>query len=352
MDYHGNKTHFSKRMYCCDSLLLKLTPIKTTPTGKTFRQHKIEKPARQVFPVYGPLLYTIHEPNALLLDMAEFAIDDEEYQPCEEILRADNICRQQLGYPLRQSAVSQPWTRKVENPEHILRLRFAIPCAADNIRPLLGAENAENLIIRLNGSVVTNNIVGYYVDKCIKTIPLPVLKRGMNQLEIIMPFGCNTSTEWFYLARNFGVCMNGREKSVIAMPHSIQYGDIVDQGFPFYSGKLTYHLEIKIDKSLLDVTVPEFCGTLVRVAIDGVDLGIVAFPPYRISLSEIPPGVHNMDITLYVPRTNGFGPVHNTKTAGCYLTPGSWRTQGDEWSYDYRLTRQGILAPVEIGILD
>ena len=286
----------------------------------------------------------------MLLDMAEYAIDDEDYLPCDEILRVDNSCRQRFGYPLRQSAVAQPWTRKAEKAEHTLRLRFEIPCEAEDIRPLLAAENAGKIVIRFNGETVPNTVVGWYVDKCIETIPLPPLKRGVNILEITMPFGRNTNTEWIYLLGNFGVRVEGIKKIIVPMPETIDCGNITEQGFPFYSGKLTYHTTFHTDRTPSGVILPHFCGTLARVALDGKDLGIVAFPPYRLNLSGVSSSAHRLDVTLYVPRTNGFGPVHNVKTSSCFSVPGSWRTQGDEWCYDYQLTPQGIMAPIEIEI--
>ena len=53
--------------------------------------------------------YEMSEPNVLMLDQAEYALDDEDYRPCEEVLRIDNILRAQLGYPLKMEALAQPW---------------------------------------------------------------------------------------------------------------------------------------------------------------------------------------------------------------------------------------------------
>ncbi|NLK39137.1 MAG: hypothetical protein GX303_02650 [Clostridiales bacterium] len=350
-DYLGNQTYFEKKLYCCDSLLLKLIPLeKTDPTKPPFQNKPVIFTRKRHVTLDGPFNYTIHEPNSMLLDMAEYAIDDEDYLPCDEILRVDNSCRQRFGYPLRQSAVAQPWTRKAEKAEHTLRLRFEIPCEAEDIRPLLAAENAGKIVIRFNGETVPNTVVGWYVDKCIETIPLPPLKRGVNILEITMPFGRNTNTEWIYLLGNFGVRVEGIKKIIVPMPETIDCGNITEQGFPFYSGKLTYHTTFHTDRTPSGVILPHFCGTLARVALDGKDLGIVAFPPYRLNLSGVSSSAHRLDVTLYVPRTNGFGPVHNVKTSSCFSVPGSWRTQGDEWCYDYQLTPQGIMAPIEIEI--
>ena len=85
--YANGTTQFLRVMYDSDSLLLRLT----------------EKAAKRVA-VATPNTYAfkLSEPNVLLLDAAEFAIDGGEYQPRTELLRANNLCRIQLGiFPLR-----------------------------------------------------------------------------------------------------------------------------------------------------------------------------------------------------------------------------------------------------------
>src|SRR5699024_8699248 len=41
---------------------------------------------------------TLHEPNAALLDMPEYALNEQPWRPQEEILRLDNTLRRELGW--------------------------------------------------------------------------------------------------------------------------------------------------------------------------------------------------------------------------------------------------------------
>ena len=106
----------------------------------------------------------------------------------------------------------------------------------------LALEDAETSVIVLNGEAVSSTIDGWYVDKAISTVSLPALNAGENILEITVPIGRRTNLEYFYLLGDFGVRVNGTEKSLTAPVKELGFGDITRQGLPFYTGNLLYHL--------------------------------------------------------------------------------------------------------------
>ena len=124
------------------------------------------------------------EPNVLLVDIAEYALDNEEFRPEEEILRADNICRKELGFPPRQGAIAQPWTLGEEKISHYVTLKFTINSEIAVHDPLLAIEDARSVEITLNGTKISNEICGYYVDESIKTVNLGKIRQGENILTV------------------------------------------------------------------------------------------------------------------------------------------------------------------------
>ena len=64
----------------------------------------------------------------LLLDQAEYRMDNGPWQPREEVLRVDNLLREALGYPLKMAAFPQPWTLHGQGrrEEHRPGLRFTV----------------------------------------------------------------------------------------------------------------------------------------------------------------------------------------------------------------------------------
>ena len=89
-----------------------------------------------------------------MLDQAEFALDDEEYQPKEEILRLDNVLRERFGWPTRMDSVAQPYVIPKEEITHKARLRFEVYSEIDVTGAALAIEDAEVVKIVLNGETV------------------------------------------------------------------------------------------------------------------------------------------------------------------------------------------------------
>lgn len=337
-EYINGNTVITKTLYDYDSLLLKLVD------GKNEAAVASEEKAEPVNNVKVPALvpYTLSEDNVLLLDIAEYKLDDGEYNEEEEILRLDNACRKAIGYPKRCSSVAQPWVIEKEAIEHSVSLRFTINSEIDYSGALLALEDAEKAKIIFNGKEISNEILGWYTDKDIKTVALSDIKAGENILEITLPFGKRTNTEWCYILGKFGVKVLGKTKVITALPEKLAFDNIVHQGLPFYGGNITYHLEAEGDSLLIEAT--NYSGALVAVDIDGVRKGRIVYMPYKLLCENLGEGNHKVDITLFGHRYNAFGAVHLTDAKHSWHGPDAWRTTGCKWSYEYVLRPVGILA--------
>ena len=246
-------------MFDYDSLLLKLVDGKTENINASA---DIASPEKEIkTPAYLP--FTLSEPNVLLLDMAEFKVDDGEFMEEEEILRLDNIARNIIGLPERGGSVAQPWVVEDKPTEHTVTLRFTINSEIDCSGALLALEDAEKAKIIFNGNEIANKVIGWYTDKDIKTVALSDIVKGENILEITLPIGERTNTEWCYILGNFGVSVAGRNKRIIAMPEKIAFGSITNQGLPFYGGNITYHLEA--EGSTIQVEASRYRGGIIDV---------------------------------------------------------------------------------------
>lgn len=294
----------------------------------------------------GEVPVSLKEPNVLLLDMAEYALDDGDYYSEDELLRIDNHARRELGIPLRRKEVVQPYLVKAGVTKHSLHLRFRIPSEIPAKDLKLGLESPELARIRLNGANVSNQSDGWYVDRDIETIPLPDFAAGENILEITVPIGPRTNLENFYLLGDFGVRVNGTVKTLTEPVRKIGWGDIAAQGLPFYTGNLTYRTRVRSEGDFA-VRVPQYRGGLVKILVDGRDCGNIAFSPYTLTV-HAGPGEHTLEWKLYGTRQNGFAQLHHTQGIYFYQSPNSWRSAGDLWSYEYRLKPAGILKSPEI----
>jgi len=188
---------------------------------------------------------------------------------------------------------------------------------------------------------------GWYVDKAIRRVSLPGLRKGTNILELTTPLGRRTNLEWCYLLGDFGVHLYGTEAVLVQQPEKIGYGSIVSQGYPFYTGNFTYRFEVE-GEGRLRIRIPKFRAALLKVHVDGNETGRIAFAPYILETEALPAGKHVIEVTAYGMRQNGFGQVHHEQGVYFYQNPNSWRSDGDLWIDEYQLHPLGILKTPEI----
>ena len=339
--YRGGDTILERDWFIHESLLLHLTPGKIA--------YQPPAPADPGIPdiLFGKVPVTLEEPNMLLLDMAEYSFNGSDFYAEDELLRIDNYVRQILDIPVRRKEVVQPYLIEQEAAKDRLTLRFRIPSEVSVSGAKLALEDAEQTEIMLNGIAVSNTADGWFVDRAIHTVPLPDLQIGENVLLLTVPIGKRTNLEYFYLLGDFGVRVSGTAKTITAPIREIGFGDIVPQGLPFYTGNMRYAFTVRTEQDRFILRVPRYRGGLLKVFMDGVEQGNIAFSPYRI---EIPctPGKHKIEVRLYGTRQNGFAQLHHTPGVYFYQSPNSWRSAGDLWCYEYQFKPAGILTSPEV----
>jgi len=343
--YEKEKTVFERRWYMHDSMLLRLTEGKET--GKSSVRQRI-KGGRSIFDKVSVVL---DEPNVMVLDMAEYAFDGGELHEVEEFLRIDNLGRREAGVPLRKKFVTQPYKIKPEVPIHSIYLRIKFDSEIEYVGAKLALEEALTAKIVFNGNEIDHTPDGWYVDKCIKTVPLSPIHVGENILEVTVPLGARTNLEWFYLLGDFGVRVDGCVKTITKKVEKLAFGNVVSQGLPFYTGNITYEIPVKVaEDGKLAVRAEQYRGALIEVSLDGKAVGNIIISPYTIVLDGIEPGEHTLGLKLYGTRQNGFGQLHHTHGLYFYQSPDSWYSTDALWIYEYQLKPVGILKSPEIGV--
>ena len=344
VQYINGKTVVSKRMYGYDSMLLKLTAGK----GAELAQESAEAELKEESAEKEQVSYTLSEDNVLLLDMAEFKLDTEDaFSPEEEVLRLDNICRERLGYRKRGGHVVQPWALPKEEPSHKITLKYTFESEIEYSGAYLALEDAAKAEIEFNGKKVPAATNGNFVDITIFRVALPDIVKGLNVLTVTLPFGTRTNTEAMFILGKFGVKLTGRKAVITALPEKISFGDLTQQGFPFFGGNITYHLNAKAENGTINIQTSDYRGALVSVDVDGKRAGRIIYPPYILSVRGIENGEHKVDVTVFTHRYNQFGPVHLVNVKESWHGPGAWRSGWENWSYEYVLRSTGLLkAPI------
>ena len=354
--YERGDTVIACPLYEHDSLLLRLERGQAeSPTAPVTEDTAPRLISQQAYPHDGqgrarfivPVPVTLHEPNVLLLDFAEYALDDEPYRPPEEILRIDSLLRGELNWPLRKKAVAQPWVENDAGTPRRLRLRRTFESETEIPGVELALEN-KSAAVRLNGEAA-EPADGWYVDRCIGKMRLPLVRRGSNCLEITLPYGKKTNVEACYLLGDFGVRVAGTSCTLTALVRSLAFGDITRQGLAFYGGNITYHLRAESRNGRMVIAAASYRGQLLRVRVDGTDRGVIAYSPYQLAIEGLSDGTHEVDLVWYGCRINTFGQLHgNIRDEGFWWGPDSWRSSGPAWTYEYRFWPQGVLKSPEI----
>ena len=336
----GGKTVVTYEFFRSDSLLLRLAK----PVFPEFTCRTEEKTLLLRKDWKGAVKVTREEENVLVLDMAEYRLDQEAWKPEEEILLLDNALRKQLGWPLRTAKIVQPWAIPAEKAEHTASLRFTVYSGIKYKGAKLALENAAEATILWNGKQVPNEILGYYVDESIQTVALPPIKKGKNILEITLPFGKRDNIENCFILGDFNVEVRGTLAKITAPTKELAFGSVTHQGLPFYGGNLTYELPFETTAAG-DITLHcgKYAGALLKVALDDGEGRPLAFEPFDVTFKKVASGKHTLKVTLFGNRVNTFGTLHNCAELFDWYGPGAWRTYGDRWAYEYQLRKMGIL---------
>jgi len=362
-EYQGSDTIIRYQMHMHDSLLIKLTPGKSVVAAtKSVQNHSVNElhefkldnqddNHNVTVTCLTPSAFKLEEPNVLVLDMAEYSMNNSPWQPKDEILRIDNIFREKLGYPLRMQSLAQPWTLEKEDPSgNVIKLRFTISSQITTDDVALALEGRDHTVITWNGQEITAAPTGHYVDLAIHTIPLPGLQQGENELILEIPFEKRTNIENCFLLGRFGVELKGRHATITKYPETLHFGDIRFMGLPFYGGNIEYVCKFYSPGGNVQLECAYFRCPLVSVKLNGKAVGPIAYAPYTLDFGNLQEGWHELTITAFGNRINTFGALHNSNETMTWYGPGAWRSEGAEWCYEYRTRPTGIMRAPSLTI--
>ena len=338
----NGKTEIPYDLYAYDSLLLRLSP---TFDGDSYQEEKKEERivAKRI-DFKEKVSYTLSEPNVLVLDVGSLSWDKQVWEEREEMLRMDKKISEKFSWPMADGNDCQPWAIEEEKPNKFPYVKFVIQSEVEAECSLAFEEATE---IEWNGEAVNVRPDGYFVDKAIKTTALPRLKKGENVLIVRMPISKRVSMENLFLLGNFGVSVDGTCAKITKLPEKIAFGNITEQGFPFYGGEITYVLPIDTPDGALRVQASLYRGALITAKLDGEEIGKIAYAPYILDIENVRSGKHVLELTLYATRVNSFNALHDCCTSREWKGPDMYYTQGTSWSYEYNLRPVGILkSPV------
>jgi hypothetical protein len=334
-------TVFPYRFEGCASLLVRLFPAVVSetalppPIAVTEEQSSTDLILDSI---------SLSEPNVLMLDYAEYQMNDGEWSPRYEILQIDNNIRRRLNMPFKGTAWKQPWSVPESERAPVAKITtvFKFESFIDILdASMLALEDAENMIITVNDVPIPSSKKdqsGWWVDEDIKTVDIPPLtiKKGINKVSLTYPFGLLTNVERIYVLGNFGVKVDGNSVTMHSSTlRDLTWGNIVSQNLPFYVGNVIYNCHFTMPSpkeystSSATLSVPKFSSPVLAVhdTKSGTKLGRIAFQPHTLDLGKLPPGKHSISITAFGNRYNAFGHIHLNDGITDVCWPDIWRSK-------------------------
>ena len=341
-----------------DSLLLRLTPAEGTGVRAERRESAVngsygirmaedlsKRDLRGAEP-FLPLPYEAvpDEDNVLVLDRAEWRTDGGPWQPAEDMLRIGVAAKVALGISPAAVSGAQPWAVPPEKPAHTLSLRitFRSEIALEDAR--LALEDADISRTTINGRPLGARD-GWYTDESIACFHTGPIRAGLNTVETVKPIAASTCTENLFLLGRFGVRVIGPEAWITTAPETLFYSDWTQQGYPFYSGKMTYRVRLRAPGGRrMRVRLGRFAAPCVTVSLDGKRLKNISLAPSEADLGCPEEGEHLLEIEVYASRINTFGTLHMNDESVTWHGPDTWRSTGLRWSLNYFVKRSGLLS--------
>lgn len=299
----------------------------------------------------GPFAFSLDEPNVCVLDRARHRLDGGPWQPEAEILRVDRAVRKALGLQLRGGEMLQPWfaARQPQPPVRArLELEFEFHVGELPAVPVeLVMEKPEAFQVSLNGKpLAASGARGWWVDICLKRIPLPpdALVAGRNTVSLAVGFNEGVDLEALYLLGGFGVLVEGTKRTLSRLPEKLAVGSVATQGLPFYGGTIVYHLPKPEKPSAGQKVFIETPGFEAACIIVGREGPMIAWQPYEADATG-QAGGEMFDLQVILTRRNTFGPLHQAPLKADAYGPGNFTTEGAGWSENYMLYPAGLLKP-------
>lgn len=329
------------------SHLYTITPIPVPGAVEVPQLHMVKETN-----ISGPFNYQLNEPNVCLLDMGNVEIEGSPKTELTEILRADQLIRDHFKLPYRSGSMIQPWFKAkfTEIPKPLGKVKIHFPFYVDEVPEKalqLCLETPNEFIVSINGKSINLSDKGWFIDKALRLVDIPsdVLKKGENVLVQEFDFRDNLNLEALYLTGNFSVRLEGNKKIIGKLPAKIATGDMTGQGFPFYSGGITFDIPVYTkpeagEKYIL--YLPEYEAACVKVDPGTKNSRMIAWNPNQADITENLTQGNALKLEVVLTRRNTFGPFHFTPFTGT-TGPDNFTSKGKNFTMQYILNRSGIL---------
>ena len=202
-------------------------------------------------------------------------------------------------------------------------------------------------MITLNGEMASA-ADGWYLDRAFERVPLPPLKAGRNILVLECRYTNRMEFEDCYLLGDFGVNL---DRTLVAEPLTLHFGDWGPQGYLHYAGSMIYHATFEhTPGEQVILELGDYRATTVTIHVNGAQAGHI---PWRAAngldlTAYLQPGPNQIGIEVVGSPRNMLGPLHLKAGDEAWTDWRSFRTTGERYTPEVVVVPYGLMTPVRI----
>jgi hypothetical protein len=319
----------------------------------------------------GPVKISRLEPNVLTLDYVDVTAGGET--------RKDLYFYQANQFAWQKNGLERdPWDSAVQFKDELIRkafppgsgftasYKFSIEGAVPKDLAIV-IERPDLYTITCNGQTVKAKHNDWWLDKAFGRIDIAsVAGAGENVVTIkASPFTMYHELEPAYVLGDFALSP-AKKGFVITPAQGLTLGKsrgLVDgsglsstgggwnlQGLPFYSAGVAYRERFSVEKPVgrFLVTLPNWCGSVAKVAINGKPAGFIDAPPWECDATKfVKRGQNEVEVTVIGTLKNTLGPHHGNPALGA-AWPSSFHvgpSPGPPPGANYSTVAYGLFEP-------
>jgi hypothetical protein len=254
----------------------------------------------------------------------------------------------------------------------------------------LVCETPEIFDIRINGTLIDKTDCGYFRDSAFRMIDIrKYAVCGENVIEMSLRLEQSAETykniknaaifeseknklvydmeiESIYLVGDFAVEHSGEvvegdrgaaffEDSfkIVCAKDNITLSNIERQGYPFFSGSMTFKKSFVLDSTDYSITFDKKGINVIKLSVNGKEVRTILWAPYNTDISEyLKVGENEIEITIANNLRNLLGPHHLGEGESYHVSPSSFYKRGCIWNSmrDYPYFKAGY-SLVKTGLI-
>ena len=273
----------------------------------------------EVIPIPDTWQFARSEKNVLVMDRASASVDGGKTWWDEDMeFRIRRRLAEHFG--TTPALRWQPWVaiRKgdYDGKGGKVALRYKFESTIDRPKSAyLVMEDMDKGDVKVNDKDVKVTNPSWHWDRGFGRVEITdLVKKGENTVEFSFDYNFLSEVEAAYIVGDFGVRLkNPYEGEIVEEQAELNNGSWLVQGYPFYSGMMTYRTIINTPadgkRTFLRLNRPS--GIMYKVRVDGRPVGKILWRPFEIELTDsLKAGRNELEIEVVGSRQNTFGPLH------------------------------------------